>query len=93
MTTAAARPFTASPHRTFLEGDACNHDRLTLLLFLFLSSLARPFGLVNSCEVEEGYKCAAPRDTADKPPPSPGEPLPDVCVKKPPKKEKEKKEL
>lgn len=50
-------------------------------------------GCSSSCEVEEGYKCAAPRDTGDKPSPSPGEPLPDVCVKKPPKKEKEAKEL
>ena len=47
----------------------------------------------SSCEVEEGYKCAAPRDSGDKPPPAPGEPLPDVCVKKPPKKEAGKKEL
>ena len=80
-----------------MEGDACNHDRLTLALLslsLYLPSPScTPFGRENSCEVEEGYKCAAPRDTGDKPPPSPGEPLPDVCVKKPPKKEKEKKEL
>lgn len=45
-------------------------------------------GCSAACLVEEGWKCAAPRPSADAPPPRPDEPLPDACVKKPAKKAK-----
>ena len=45
-------------------------------------------GCSAACAVEDGWKCAAPRPSADAPLPRPGEPLPDACVKKPAKKAK-----